>query len=140
MRISKYISYEESIRSETAKKYGLDNTPNLQQLEAMKLLGAEFDKIRGYFGEPILVTSFFRSAEVNARIGGSKTSQHTKGEAIDIKFAETSKRTNKELYQFILENINFDQLIWEYGDDQNPAWLHFSFKKEGNRKQVLRIK
>jgi len=140
-RISKYISYREGVYSKTAKKYGLDNTPNAKQLSAMKNIGKNlFDKLREWCGGPVFVSSFFRGDEVNEKVGGSSTSQHYKGEAIDIDDVYEYK-TNAEMFYYIKENLDFDQMIWEFGDDDNPSWVHVSLKLNGkNRKECLRVR
>lgn len=139
-RISKYVSYKEATRSQAAVRLKIDNTPNVEQLEAMKYVATEvFDKVRENFGVPLFVSSFFRSPIINHKVGGSASSQHCKGEAIDID-ADGSGVTNMQVFNYIKENLVFDQLIFEYGTDENPAWVHVSRKKEGNRMQILRIK
>jgi hypothetical protein len=129
--ISPHITYAEATRTSAQA----DNTPNTEQLEAMKLLAANvFEPIRALVGRPILITSMFRSAKVNQLIGGASTSQHCKGEAMDIKLPGQ----NKSLFEIILNQLPFDQLIWEFGTDKEPAWVHVSYKATGNRKQVLK--
>jgi len=129
--ISQHITYAEATRT-SAKA---DNTPNAEQLAAMKLLAVNvFEPLRALVGRPILVTSMFRSAKVNQLKGGSATSQHCKGEAMDIKLPGM----NRSLFEIILNQLPFDQLIWEFGTDKEPAWVHVSYKSTGNRKQVLR--
>jgi len=96
-----------------------------------------FEPIRTHFDEPIRVNSFFRSAALNKTIGGSTTSQHCKGEAIDIN--ATKGITNKQLYNYIKNNLEFDQLIWEFGTDKEPDWVHVSYTTaKPNRNQLLR--
>lgn len=139
MQISKNISYKEAVYSNTASKLGIDNTPSPATLERMKLVANKvFQPIREHFGVPIKVTSFYRSPKLNKAVGGSKTSQHVLGEAMDLK--GTNGVTNKQIYDFIKSNLEFDQLIWEYGTDKEPSWVHVSYKKGKNRKQTLRIK
>jgi zinc D-Ala-D-Ala carboxypeptidase len=140
-RISKYVSYNEGVRSQTATRKGIKNTPTATELLRMKKVATEvFDKVREHFGIPLYVSSFFRCKELNTSIGGSKTSQHMSGEAIDID-ADGLSITNKQIYDYIKDNLDFDQLIWEYGTDKNPEWVHVSYKYSGkNRKQILRIK
>jgi zinc D-Ala-D-Ala carboxypeptidase len=122
------------VHSNTATRRNIDNNPNAEQLAAMKLVTAKvFQPVREWYGKPIRVNSFFRSPELNTRIGGSKTSQHCKGEAIDI---DTSN-DNKKLYDYIRDNLEYDQLIWEFGNESNPDWIHVSFSKNGNRKRQL---
>lgn len=139
MQISKNISYKEAVYSNTASKLGIDNTPSPATLERMKLVANKvFQPIREHFGVPIKVTSFYRSPKLNKAVGGSKTSQHVLGEAMDLK--GTNGVTNKQIYDFIKSNLEFDQLIWEYGTDKEPSWVHVSYRKGKNRKQTLRIK
>ena len=138
--ISKYISYEESVTSQTAIRKSIPNIPNDMQLVNMQLVGIRvFDVIREHFKTPLRVSSFFRSLLLNNAVGGSKTSQHVKGQAIDIQ--GTGKVSNKMIFDYIKDNLDFDQLIWEFGNDKNPAWVHVSYvSKEKNRKQILYIK
>jgi len=129
--ISPHITYAEATRTSAQA----DNNPNAEQLEAMKLLAANvFEPLRAIVGKPIIITSMFRSAKVNQLIGGSSTSQHCKGEAMDIKLPGQ----NRSLFEIILNQLPFDQLIWEFGTDKEPAWVHVSYKATGNRKQVLK--
>jgi zinc D-Ala-D-Ala carboxypeptidase len=138
--ISKYITFEEAITSQTAVRNKILNVPNDLELINMQLVGIRvFDVIREHFKTPIRVSSFFRNRLLNNCVGGSKTSQHVKGQAIDIQ--GTGKLTNQMIFDYVKENIDFDQLIHEYGTDTNPAWVHISYvSKEKNRKQVLYIK
>ena len=138
--ISKYITYDEAVTSQTAIRKGIANVPNNEQLINMQLVGIRvFDVVRDHFGTPLRVSSFFRNEATNKAVGGSSTSQHVKGQAIDIQ--GTGKVTNKMIFDYIKENLDYDQLIWEYGTDQNPAWVHVSYvSKEKNRKQILKIK
>ncbi len=139
MKISDHITYAEAIHSETAKRKGIDNTPNPNQIEAMKLLAEKvFEPLREWVGGPIKVNSFFRSADLNTAIGGSKTSQHCKGQAIDIEDVYGYK-TNAEMYHWIKENLSFDQMIWEFGTDTQPNWVHVSYvSEEDNRNKCLK--
>ena len=137
--ISEHITYAEATVSNKAKQLGISNTPNEKELKAMKLLAeAVFEPLRKWYGKTILVTSFFRSAKINKTIGGvqkAKTvSQHTKGEAMDI----DTTSDNRKLFDYIKDNLPFDQLIWENGDDNVPGWIHVSYSETRNRKQVLR--
>ena len=139
MKISPNITYAEAIHSQTAKRKGIDNTPTAKQVEVMKLTAEKiFQPLREWVGGPIKVNSFFRSAELNKAIGGSKTSQHCKGQAIDIDDVYKYK-TNAEMYHWIKENLNFDQMIWEFGTDMNPNWVHISYvSEEDNRNRCLK--
>lgn len=140
MKISKNVSYSEAIRSNTAKRLGLDNTPNKYHYINMKILCEKvFEPLRLHFANPIRISSMFRGKALNKAVGGSKTSQHCKGEAMDIQ--GTNGVSNAELYYFIRDNLDFDQLIWEYGTNEEPAWVHVSYTdSRQNRKQTLKIR
>lgn len=139
MKISKYLNYAEATKSQTATRKGIKNEPNEDQLESMKYVANKvFDPVREHIGGPLFASSFFRSPELNAAIGGSKTSQHCKGEAIDIDCDYYAVASNREVFWFIKNKLTFDQLIWEFGNTTNPDWVHVSLKKEGNRGEVLR--
>jgi len=128
--ISTHISDKESVHSNTAIRRDIDNTPNDKQIFNMQLIAKQiFEPLRAYVGGPIKINSFFRSPELNTAIGGSESSQHCKGQAIDIDDT-FGKMTNAEMYEFIKEHLSFDQLIWEFGDDKNPNWLHVSYVSE----------
>src|SRR5690606_9646489 len=138
--ISKYITYKEATKSQTATRLGIDNKPTEDHLAAMKHVASEvFDKVRAHFGVPLGVSSFYRGPELNKAIGGSKTSQHMKGEAIDIDADMYGDITNKEIFDYIRENLTFDQLIGEgKTGDGDFAWVHVSLKRAGkNRGEVL---
>ena len=138
--ISKYLNYEEATKSQTATRLGIKNEPNPQQLEAMKYVAVNvFDKVREFVGGPLHASSFFRSEKLNAAIGGSsKTSQHMKGEAIDIDCDTFGHGTNQGIFDYIRVNLEYDQVIGEYPDAKGKwSWVHVSLKKSGNRKQVL---
>lgn len=133
-RISKHISYKEAVGSNYAKQKGIKNKPNEEQVENMKLLAKEvFEPLREWVDAPIKVNSMFRSLELNTALKGSKTSSHMKGEAMDI--TSMGGKSNLEMFHWIKDNLEFDQLIWEFGAE--PKWLHVSFNKDNNRKQVL---
>ena len=135
-KFSDHISWKEATGSATAKKLKIDNTPNDDQLENMKTLAKEFfEPLREKCGVPIQINSFFRCEELNQAISGSATtSQHIKGQAIDLD--ATKGMTNKELFCIIKQEFEFDKLIWEHGDSENPAWIHVSYNKGQNRKLV----
>lgn len=145
--ISDHISFAESIKSVEAIRLGMDNIPGEKEIASMKLLAEKvFEPLRSYItlkrgkDSPIHINSFFRSKEVNENIRGSKSSQHVLGEAIDIECSYPDFN-NKDLFLTIKDKCAFDQLIWEFSDPNNqdiPAWVHVSYKKEGNRKQVLK--
>ena len=137
--ISKHISYKEGVYSITATRRGIDNTPNNDQLLKMVSVAEEvFEPLRAYVGGPIKINSFFRCPELNTAIGGSSKSQHCKGQAIDIDDT-FGRMTNAEMYNFIKDNLEFDQIIWEFGDDNNPDWVHVSYvSPEDNRNRCLK--
>lgn len=140
-RISKHISYKEGVYSNTATRKGIDNNPGDIELKAMKNVAESvFEPLREKFGCPIRINSFFRSKALNLAVGGSAKSQHCKGEAMDIDDT-LGGVTNADMWLFIKNNLEFDQLIWEFGDSNNPDWVHVSLKLNGeNRKQCLRAK
>ena len=140
-KICNYLTLGEVVRSESAKRNNISNMPTAEHLENMKALGINvFDKIREHFGCPIGLSSGYRSEALNNSIkGSSKTSQHCKGEAFDIDAQIHGKITNKAIFDYIRQNLDFDQLIWEFGTNQEPDWVHVSYKKSGgNRKSILK--
>ena len=138
MKISEHISNKEGIYSTTATRKGIDNTPNEDQRKAMHEIARDiFEPLREWVGGPIRINSFFRSPKLNKAIGGSTSSQHCKGQAMDIDDGGC-KKTNAEMYHWIKENLNFDQMIWEFGTDDNPNWVHISYIGEGNRNRCLK--
>lgn len=133
-KISDHISLEEAIK--TSSKLG--NEPNEAQKTAMVWVATYlFEPVRVWWNNAININSFFRTKEVNAEKGGAKTSQHVKGEAID--FSAQDKKDNAKLFKYIYDNLNYDQLIWEGGNDDYPDWIHGSLKPSGNRKECLRM-
>jgi hypothetical protein len=141
MRISKHLDLVEVTRSESAKRNGINNQPTPEHLENFKKLAENiFEPIRNYFGVPIHVSSGYRSKALNIAIGGSLTSQHCTGEAIDIDMdGSSSDVTNKMVFDYIKDNLNFDQLIFEFGTKDAPDWVHVSFESNGKqRKEILR--
>lgn len=137
--LSKNLTLQEAITSQTATRLKIDNTPNERQIENLKLVAVHcFQPIRDHFGKPIRVSSGFRSKALNKAVGGSATSDHPKGLAFDLQ--GTNGITNKDIFDWAKENLDFDQLIWEYGTKKEPAWVHISYRSDGkNRKQVLYI-
>jgi len=140
MKLSKNLTLREVVKSNTATRKGINNTPDQWAINNLQAVADHiFQPVRDHFGVPIGVTSGFRSKELNKAIGGSKYSQHMIGEAIDIDADMYGKVTNSEIFDFIKKNLEWDQMIWEFGDDENPAWVHVSFKESGkNRKQIKR--
>ena len=139
--ISKHISYKEGTHSVTAIRIGVNNTPNDEQLNNMELVAEKvFEPLREWVGGPIKINSFFRCPDLNKAIGGSSKSQHCHGQAMDID-DNYGRATNAEMYHWIKENLDFDQMIWEFGDDDNPNWVHVSYiSPEENRNRCLRAK
>jgi zinc D-Ala-D-Ala carboxypeptidase len=136
-QISKHLTLEELCYSETAIKLGIVNVPNQLQTENLKTLALKvFEPVREHFGVPIHISSGYRIMNLNQAIKGSITSQHCKGEAIDIDM-KGDKVTNAQIFHWIKDNLKYDQLIWEFGDKKNPDWVHVSYTKE-NRQQTLR--
>ena len=134
--ISKHISYKEGVYSTTALRRNIENKPNEEQLVNMKLIGEKiFEPLREYVGGPIKINSFFRGADLNKAIGGSTRSQHCKGQAIDIDDTFGYK-TNAQMYDWIKHNLDFDQMIWEFGDDDNPNWVHVSYVSPDKNRNI----
>ena len=140
MKISPNLNLAEITRSDTAKRHGIDNTPTAEHLENFKLLAEKvFEPIREHFKTPIFISSGYRSKELNAFIKGSSSSQHCTGQAIDIDMdGSNGEVTNRMVFDFIKNKLDFDQLIWEMGTDFNPDWVHVSYVKGKNRKQKLK--
>lgn len=141
MKISEHLDLSELIRSESAKRRGIANMPTEAHIANLKLLAEKvFEPIRNNFRCPIHISSGYRSAELNKAVGGATTSQHSSGEAIDVDMdGSPNGVTNKMVFDFIFKNLEFDQLIWEFGSAENPDWVHVSYESTGKqRKQVLK--
>ena len=137
--VSKNISYKEATHSTTAKRLGIDNTPDAEQFSNMIYVAENvFQPIREHFNVPIYISSFFRSEALNKAIQGSSSSTHMKGEAMDLDADVYGGVTNAQIFHYIKDNLEFDQLIWEFGTDEEPAWVHVSLSKRTNRNQVLK--
>jgi uncharacterized protein YcbK (DUF882 family) len=135
MQISKYVSYNEATKSQTAIRHGIKNEPNDEQLQNMKIVAIKcFDPIREFYGKPLRVSSFFRSLELNRKVGGAKNSLHLNGQSID--FDAGSIQENKKIFEWAKDNLEYDQLINEY----NFSWVHISYNQGKNRKQIVVIK
>lgn len=139
MNLSKNLSLAEMISSESAKRNGIKNEPTAEHLDNMKKLAINvFQPIRDNFNAPIHISSGYRSLALNKAIKGSLSSQHCSGEAMDIDMDGTSI-TNAKIFNYIKDNLIFDQLIWEFGTDKNPDWVHVSYESSGKqRKQILK--
>ena len=138
-RISKHVSYKEGVYSVTALRLGLNNDPSDDHLQNMKLLSEKiFEPLRMYVGGPIRINSFYRGPELNKAIGGSRKSQHCHGQAMDI-HDTYGVMSNSTMFNWIKDNLDFDQMIWEFGDDINPNWVHVSYVDPGsNRNRCLK--
>jgi len=137
--ISKNISYKEATHSTTAKRLGIDNTPNAEQMSNMRYVAENvFQPIREHFDVPIYISSFYRSEALNKAIRGSSSSTHIKGEAMDLDADVFGRINNAQIFNYIKDHLEFDQLIWEFGTDDNPAWVHVSLSKRNNRNQILK--
>ena len=135
MKISQHLTLAELIRSESAKRLGISNMPTQEHIENLKGLAENiFEPIRNHFGSPIYISSGYRSQKLNAAIGGSMNSQHSRGMAIDIDMDGTDIK-NSAIFEYA-KTLPFDQLIWEFGTKDNPDWVHISYSPL-NRKQIL---
>ena len=134
--ISKYFTLDDLTRSATAKRLGLSNTPTPQHEQALKTLCINvLDKVYDHFKRNVNITSGYRSDALNKAVKGSLTSQHSKGEAADL--TGIGKVKNSDIFNYIKDNVDFDQLIWEFGSSTEPDWVHVSYKVL-NRRQILK--
>ena len=140
MKLSKNLSLKEATKSNTATRLGIKNEPEQWEVNNLRAIAENiFQPVRDHFGVPIGVSSGYRCKELNTAIGGSKYSQHMIGEALDIDADIYGKVTNAEIFNYIKNNLEWDQMIWEFGDDEEPNWVHVSYKEAGtNRKQLRR--
>ena len=140
MKLSKNLSLSEVTKSNTAIKKGISNNPTHEHLDNLVKLAANiFQPIRESLGVPIGISSGYRSRELNNIIGGSASSQHCKGEALDLDADIFGGCTNEDIFEYIKDNLVFDQLIWEFGDNENPNWVHVSYTDtEENRMMILK--
>ena len=139
MKLTQNFSLNELTKSQTAERKGIDNTPSAEHQDNLKsLCEMILQPIRDHFGQVVSVSSGYRSPELCTAIGSSIQSQHAKGEACDFEIFGVS---NKELADYIDQNLDYDQLILEYwkGDNEpNSGWVHCSYTDGNNRKQYLR--
>ena len=137
MKLSQNLTLAEACRSETAKRKRIDNTAHGVILDNLKLTAEKiFQPIRDHFKKPIYVSSMYRCERLNSMVNGSKFSKHITGQAIDIDNDGTSV-SNKDIFNYIKDNLKFDVLIWEFGDD-SPGWVHCSYVEGLNRGLVYR--
>ena len=128
---------KKGIKSHTATRLSIDNTPRDLDLINMKTIAEKvFEPLRKWVGGPIAINSFYRSPKLNSAIGGSTSSQHCIGCAIDID-DKYGYKTNEEMYHYIQENLDYDQMIWEFGDLNNPDWVHVSYISEDTKQKKM---
>jgi hypothetical protein len=138
MKLSENFTLDELTKSQEATRLGIDNTPNEEHILNLKLLCENvLQPIRDFYGMPLSVSSGYRSAALCEAIGSSSKSQHTKGQAADF---EIFGIANKEIADFIVANLDYDQCILEFWNENEPnsGWVHCSFNASGNRKQFLK--
>lgn len=140
MKLSKNLSLSECTKSNTAKRLGINNDPDEQVINNLRNIAENiFQPLRDHFNHPIYVSSGYRSPKLNAAIGGSRTSQHMAGKALDLDADIFKGLSNADIFNYIKDNLEFDQLIWEYGTDDNPDWVHVSYSAhDPNRGRVLK--
>ena len=141
MKLSKNLSLQECLRSKTATRLGINNEPHDDWvIENLRALAENvFQPLRDGLAVPIFVSSGYRSPDLNRAIGGARRSQHMEGRALDLDADVFGGVTNADIFNYIRENLEFDQLVWEFGTDDNPDWVHVSFIYDGpNRKRCLR--
>ena len=133
--ISKHITFKEATFSATAQRLGIKNEPTLEHLKAMMTVAEKcFEPLREWYGKPLRINSFYRGKDLNCAVKGSLSSQHCKGEAIDIDAGSVAE--NKKIHDWIKNNLEFTQLINEY----NYSWIHVSYDSKNLKKQCLVIK
>jgi len=140
MQLSKNLSLKEVTKSITASRLGLKNEPSEKQIANLKGIAENvFQPVRDHFGVPIYVSSGYRSPRLNSAIGGSPSSQHCQGRALDLDADVYGRISNADIFRYIKENLDFDQLIWEMGSELSPAWVHVSYVSDReNRKKVMK--
>ena len=133
--ISEHISYDEALKSIVARNYGIDNTPLPEQLENMKRVAEMcFEPIRNWVGNKIYISSFYRCKRLNELVHGVNNSNHLQGYAIDMAMTVYGGKTNKEVFEWCIENLDFDELLWEGG---YGGWIHIAYiSKEKNRHNI----
>ena len=137
--LSKYATLDECSKSATASRLGIDNNPPVEVRDNLREVCSKvFDPCREFVGGPLAITSGYRGPKLNKAVGGSKTSEHMIGQALDIDCDTFGNGTNAALFHFIKDKLEFNQLIWEFGTDKNPEWIHVSYSRLHNKKQVLK--
>ena len=139
MKLSAHFDLAEFTRSESAKRHGVSNEPTAEHQANLKVLCEKvLEPVRIFNESPLNISSGYRSKNLNHFIGGSLSSQHCEGKAADIDMDGMSGKNNAQIFNYIKDNLEFDQLIWEFGDNNKPDWVHVSYNAGKNRKQVLR--
>ena len=138
MELSKSFTLNELIKSQEATRLGIENIPNKEHVENLKILCEKIlQPLKDYYGLPVSISSGYRSIALCEAIGSSAKSQHTKGQAADF---EIFGLANKEVADFIVQNLEYDQCILEFWNENEPnsGWVHCSYSINGNRKQYLK--
>lgn len=140
MILSKNLTLAEVTKSDTAIKNGIDNTPHGKHLDNLIAIAQDvYQPVRDHFGKPLGVSNGYRAPALNKIIGGASNSQHCTGQALDLDGDMYGGIKNCDIFHFIKDNLVFDQLIWEFGNDANPDWVHVSYRMNGpNRMEALR--
>ena len=141
MQLSKNLSLNEVIKSNTALRRGIDNTPNEEHLKNLKYVAEKvFQPIREHFGVPIYISSGYRSQALNEAIGGSPRSFHSHGMALDLDQDGRNKGvSNADVFYYIKNNLQFTELIWEFGDEDNPNWVHVAIAPGREDEKKIKI-
>ena len=137
MRITNNFTLEEFIKSETAYKLKINNTPNKEQLNNIKFMAEQLQLVRNAYKQPIIITSGFRCEELNNALKGSKTSFHRLGLAVDIN--QGSRAKNKHLFELIKSLMKVGLLVDQLINEKDYSWIHIGFKQENPRLQILKL-
>jgi len=140
MRLSKNLPLKEFLYSNTSKRRNIPNEITEEHLKNGKLWAKHvFQPVRNHFGQPVFLSSGYRSKRLNKAVKGSRKSQHCRGEAGDLDNDKVTSPTNRQIFYYIKNYINFDQLIWEFGDKESPDWVHVSYSPTGKQRGVILI-
>ena len=138
MNIGKHLTLNDLTASATATRFNIDNTPSQEVIDNLtNIVKSVYDNLSEHIAG-VHVSSGYRSVKLNKKIGGSITSQHCKGQALDLVMIANGSNSNATIFNYILHNLDFDQMIWEFGNELQPHWVHVSYKVSGNRKSVLK--
>jgi len=137
--IGRYLTLEDCSKSQTAINKGIDNTPPQEVITNLNQLAINvYDPLTDHFGFKIPFSSCYRSPALNKAIGGAKNSDHCKGLAYDFDLDNSGFQiTNSALFMWAIENLQYKQIIWEHGTSKNPAWVHISYEKGNNKREIL---